>query len=252
MTTQTSQLITQIQAHQTNHMQTSQTPQTVFPPGPGPGGPGNGNATGLFDQMRQTDSMPDMGGMGGMGTDMTNMANTNANTTTTGKPVPIVGVLAGVVAVVVIALIVVVVYFVAVRKKDCTACAPVFDFTAPSTFVSCDANQCKGTQSPWAGHWCTSLDNTAYNRNVAMSGDSLYNAEQAMSGVAADSTWQGFADACKTQSCIGASITQDNANTDSFTFTPCLAQPDGSASTTRSRPHGQPPNVWLYAPKANM
>ncbi len=200
--------------------------------------------------MRQTDSMPDMGGMS---TGMTDMANTNANTTTTiGKPVPIVGVLAGVVAVVVIALIVVVVYFVAVRKKDCTACAPVFDFTGPETFVSCDANQCKGTQSPWAGHWCTSLASTGSNKTVTMSGDSLYKAEQAMSGVAADSTWQAFATVCQSQPCIGASITQNTKGSDQYTFVPCLAQLDGSASTTTNMPPDQTSNVWLYAPKANM
>ena len=238
-------------------MQTSQTtfPPTPAPtqapgvngPGPGPGGPGgSGGANSLFDQMRQTDSMPDMADMAGTGvTDI-------ANTTPTGKGVPIVGVLAGVVAVVVIALIVVVVYFVAVRKNDCTACSPAFDFTGPETFVSCDASQCKGTQSPWAGHWCTSLASTGSNKSVTMSGDSLYAAEQAMSGVAADDTWTPFATVCQTQSCIGASITQNTTGSDQYTFVPCLAQLDGSASTTTTMPPGQTANVWLYAPKANM
>lgn len=237
-------------------MQTSQPQQTVFPPGPGPGGQGGpGNAPGMFDQMRQTDSMPDMAGMAGTG--VTNMANTNANTTTIGKPVPIVGVLAGVVAVVVIALIVVVVYFVAVRKNDCTACSPAFDFTGPETFVSCDASSCKGTQSPWAGHWCTSVDPTGANTITNLSGDILYQAQQAMSGVAATSygtngNWQPFATVCQNQSCIGASIYQVDNVSNKYVITPCLAPLDGSANTTTTKPSDQPINAFLLAPKANM
>ena len=248
LTNKTSQLIDQIQPNQTNHMQTSQPQQTVFPLGPGgPGGQGGqggpGNATGLFDQMRQTDSMPDMAGMAG----------TNANTTTTtGKPVPIVGVLAGVVAVVVIALIVVVVYFVAVRKNDCTACSPGFKITDPETFVSCNSSSCQGTQSPWIGHWCTSLDPTGAQTITNLSGDILWRAQQAMSGNDYDGTFTTFATACQTQSCIGASIYQVDASSNTYTFTPCLAPLDGSASTTTTKPSDQPINSFLLVPKANM
>ena len=257
LTNKTSQLIDQIQPNQTNHMQTSQPQQTVFPLGPGgPGGQGGqggpGNATGLFDQMRQTDSMPDMAGMAG-----TNANTTTTTTTTTGKPVPIVGVLAGVVAVVVIALIVVVVYFVAVRKNDCTACSPKFDFTDQQTFVSCNSSSCQGSQSPWVGHWCTSVDPTGANTIANLSGDILYQAQQAMSGVAAPRTktngnWQPFATVCQNQSCIGASIFQVDGSSNTYTITPCLAPLDGSANTTTTKPSDQPINSFLLAPKTYM
>jgi hypothetical protein len=210
------------------------------------------------DQTGQMDSMPDMAGADQM-TGMTGMTDQTAMPVPGQRQaVPIVGVLAGVAVVAVIALIIVVVYFVAVRKcttnngTDCTACAPTFDFTAPETFVSCNASECKGTQSPWAGHWCTSLGTVSATSKI--NGDALYKAEQAMAGTASMAApWTDFANFCATagNNCIGASIIPTDSTDSTFTFTPCLQPSDGSAST-KNTPDGQVPAVFLYAPKANI
>ena len=211
------------------------------------------------DQTGQMDSMPDMAGADQM-TGMTGVTDQTAMPVPGQRQaVPIVGVLAGVAVVAVIALIIVVVYFVAVRKcttnngTDCTACAPTFDFTAPETFVSCNASECKGTQSPWAGHWCNSLSTTA-SAVTNISGDNLYSAEQAMAGIRSTPAWNSFADFCATagNNCIGASITQNETGSDQYTFIPCMQPSDGKASTTNLKPSDQTSNVFLYAPKVNI